>query len=235
LVLSHAIAIESRRLERRFDAATTPALVDVTFTVGGGRVVGVVGPNGAGKTTLLNVLATLVLPTGGSVVVWGHDVVAEAREVRRLIGLAARGDASFHGRLGLRDNLRVFGSLHGLAGATLRRRIESLLETFGVGDLGERPLLACSTGLRQRFNLVRALLHEPRVLLLDEPFQALDAAGASALRGILGEWRGRPDRAAVLTAPRIEDLRGVCDATLEMSAGRLSAPPLGGVAGGHES
>ncbi len=215
-------AIAIRGLTRRFGGAR-PALDDVSLTLAPGAVAGLTGPNGSGKTTLLGILATLVAPSAGEATVFGCDVERGGSGVRRLIGLAPRSDTAQYGRLGARDNLRLFASLQGLTGAAARERIEALLERFGVRDEADRPLQACSTGMRQRFNLMRALIHGPRVLLLDEPLLGLDDAGARALAGVLeSEWRGRADRVVVAAAPRAGDLGFACDVEIPLRDGRLA-------------
>lgn len=215
-------AVETRGLTRRF-GAERPALEDVSLTLAAGSIVGITGPNGSGKTTLLGILATLVGPSSGRATVFGCDVVRDGRAVRRQVGVAPRSDTAHYGRLSIRDNLRLFASLHGLTGDRARRRIEALLERFAVRAEADRPLQACSTGMRQRANLIRALLHGPRALLLDEPLVGLDQEGARALAAVLDtEWRGRPERIVVAAAPRVEDLGLRCDHVVALEDGRLA-------------
>jgi len=216
-------AVETHGLTRRF-GPPRPALDDISLALPAGAIVGVTGPNGSGKTTLLGILATLVAPSSGRAAVFGHDVTRDARAVRRLVGVAPRSDTTHYARLGAGDNLRLFASLHGLAGVETRRRIDELLERFGLADIADRPLQACSTGLRQRVTLIRALLHEPRVLLLDEPSLSLDQGGADVLAAILAsEWRGRPDRVVIAAAPRAQDLGFACDLRIGLCEGRICA------------
>jgi ABC-2 type transport system ATP-binding protein len=215
------LAVETADLGRRF--GTTRALEGLTLAVPEGHVVGIVGPNGAGKTTLLSILATLLLPSSGAARVLGRDVCAEAAEVRRCVGLAPRTDRGHYGRLSLRDNLRLFGSLQGLAGLELGQRLEALIELFALREHAGRPLQAASTGTRQRFVLARALLHAPPVLLLDEPFHGLDAGGIAALAAVLEEWRGRAGRAVLIAAPQRGDLGFECDVVHELDVGRADA------------
>jgi ABC-2 type transport system ATP-binding protein len=203
------LAVETEGLGRRFGA--TLALHELSLAVPEGHVAGIVGRNGAGKTTLLSILATLILPSTGTARVLGRDVRDQGGAVRRLTGFAPRTDRGHYGRLGLRDNLRAFGSLHGLLGAELRERVEALIELFALREHAERPLQAASAGTRQRFVLARALLHAPPVLLLDEPFHGLDAGGATALAAVLEEWRGRAGRAVLIAAPSATDLGFECD------------------------
>lgn len=225
-----AAAIQTWRLGRRFRSTGTAGLAGIDLRVEPGTLVGVVGPNGAGKTTLLNLFATLVAPSAGRAEICGADLVEETALVRRLVGFAPDNARSFYGRLSAQNNLRVFGALYGLSGRLLRTRIDALIERFGVRSHADLPLQACSTGIRQRINLVRALLHDPPILLLDEPVQAIDTAGAeSFVEFLAGEWRGRLKRTALLTAPRFEELPPVCDRVLLLSDGRLVEAGVPGV------
>jgi ABC-2 type transport system ATP-binding protein len=217
--MAPSVAVETLGLGRRFGA--TPVFGGLDLLVPEGHVAGIVGRNGAGKTTLLSVLATVLLPSSGSARVLGKDVAAQAEQVRREVGFAPRTDRGYYGRLTLRDNLRVFGSLYGLSGLELRRRVAALIELFDLEPHADRPLQAASNGVRQRCGLARALLHAPPVLLLDEPFHGLDAAGAAALCAVLDEWRGRAGRAVLIAAPRVEDLGFECDVVVDLDpAGR---------------
>ena len=165
---------EPGRLLRRGPRLETVALRDVTLRVEVGECVALVGPNGAGKSTLLRVLATLFLPTSGSAHIRGHDVTSEPGAVRRLIGVTTVDERSFFWRLSGLENLVFFGELQGLRGTEARRRAQLALEGVGLERDGGRRFSGYSTGMRQRLGIARALLHQPRVLLLDEPTANLD-------------------------------------------------------------
>jgi ABC-2 type transport system ATP-binding protein len=152
----------------------THALRDVSVRVEAGECVALVGPNGAGKSTLLRVLATLFLPTSGAARVYGHNVTHEPGAVRRLIGVTTVDERSFFWRLSGLENLIFFGELQGLRGDDARRRASVALERVGLEHDGGRRFSGYSTGMRQRLGIARALLHQPRVLLLDEPTANLD-------------------------------------------------------------
>ncbi|HEX5473377.1 MAG TPA: ABC transporter ATP-binding protein [Vicinamibacterales bacterium] len=210
------------RLVRRYEGHPGTGLDGVDLEIAPGSIAGLVGPNGAGKTTLLGVIATLLTPTSGTVTVLRHDVVADAAAVRGLVGFAPDNARAFYGRLSARDNLRLFGSLHGRRGPLLNRRIEALAERFGARAFLDLPLQACSAGTRQKFNLARALLHEPTLLLLDEPLQGIDAASAAGVLDYLErEWPARETGAAIVTAPRADELPSICTDVIRLEAGRL--------------
>ena len=193
-------------LLRRTPRAETVALSDVSLRVAAGECVALVGPNGAGKSTLLRVLATLFLPTSGSARVCGHDVASQPGAVRRLIGVTTVDERSFFWRLSGLENLVFFAELQGLRGAAARQHASDALAGVGLARDGSRRFSGYSTGMRQRLGIARALLHQPRVLLLDEPTANLDVQ----------------HRALVLTAFR-DALRGGATALIASHDAGLTA------------
>jgi len=168
-----------------FAAPTSPALCGISFEVTPGESVALLGTNGAGKTTLLRILATLLVPTSGAALVAGYDPVHDPAAVRRHLGHHAGTDLGFYPRLTGRENLRFFGRLNYLSDAVLRTRIAELAERFELVGALDRQVRTLSAGTLQRLSLLRALLHQPKVLLLDEPTRSLDAIGASEFRRFL--------------------------------------------------
>jgi ABC-type multidrug transport system ATPase subunit len=166
-------------------APTSPALRGISFQVKRGEAVALLGTNGAGKTTLLRILATLLLPTKGTAVIAGFDSVRNSAEVRRCLGYHAGSDLGFYSRLTGRENLRFFGRLNHLSDSLLRSRIPALAKRFQIEDALDRQLRTLSSGTIQRLSLLRAMIHEPDVLLLDEPTRSLDALAAADFRGFL--------------------------------------------------
>ncbi|MDH6124862.1 ATP-binding cassette domain-containing protein [Kitasatospora sp. GP82] len=151
----------------------TAALRGLDLTVPAGTVCGLLGPNGAGKTTAVRVLATLAAPDAGSARVNGFDVVRQAAQVRRSIGLAGQHAAVEEGITG-RDNLRLIGRYHGLGSRGARSRADDLLERFDLAEVADRLVRTYSGGLRRRLDLVASLVTAPPVLFLDEPTTGLD-------------------------------------------------------------
>jgi ABC-type multidrug transport system ATPase subunit len=168
-----------------FTAPTSPALRGLSLEVRPGESVALLGANGAGKTTLLRILATLLLPTRGTARIAGHDAVREPAAVRRQLGYHAGSDLGFYSRLTGRQNLRFFGRLNHLSDATIDERTRSLADRFQLGEALDRQTRSLSSGTIQRLSLLRALLHQPKVLLLDEPTRSLDAIGAAEFRYFL--------------------------------------------------
>lgn len=168
-----------------FEKPTVVALSGVSFELKEGEALALLGANGAGKSTLLRILATLLLPTRGSARVAGHDAARDSRAVRRCLGYHAGTDHGFYARLTGRENLRFFGRLNHLSSAAANLRITRLTGQFQLGDMLDRQVRTLSTGTVQRLSLARALLHQPRVLLLDEPTRSLDAIAALDFRHFL--------------------------------------------------
>jgi ABC-2 type transport system ATP-binding protein len=164
-----AIVVEG--LERAFDDVL--AVQGIGLEVDEGEIYGFLGPNGAGKTTTVRMLTTLLLPTGGRAAVAGHDVVKEAREVRRTIGVALQ-EAALDPLMTGRELIRLQATLQGLPAAEGRERADALLDRVGLSGAADRRVGGYSGGMQRRLDLAAALVHEPRVLFLDEPTTGLD-------------------------------------------------------------
>lgn len=155
------------------DGGEVRAVSDATLTCNAGEIYGLLGPNGAGKTTTLRCLATILTPTSGTATISGHDLLGNPEGVRRSIGFLSA-NTGLYARLTPRETLRFFGALHGMSGDQLEARVEALLETFDVTSYADRPNDRLSTGMKQRVGLARAAVHDPPVLILDEPTTGLD-------------------------------------------------------------
>ena len=157
------------------------ALSDVSLSVGRGEVLGLLGPNGAGKTTLIKILATLMMPDGGSASIAGCDVAQSPESVRGMIGLVNTNERSFYWRLTGKQNLDFFAILYNLHGKRQHQRVNELLDFVGLMDKADTPFMTYSTGQRQRLAIARSLLSDPEVLLFDEPTSSLDPIGSAEL------------------------------------------------------
>ncbi len=164
-------AIEARGLTKSYGEIR--ALDGLSFSVSGGTVFGLLGPNGAGKSTTVKILTTLAHPDGGEARVAGFDIRAEAARVRESIGVVSQAGGLDQEATG-RENLRLQGQVFGMSGRELEGRISGLLDQFGLADAGDRLVREYSGGMRRRLDVAQALVHEPRVLFLDEPTTGLD-------------------------------------------------------------
>ncbi|MBO9362095.1 MAG: ABC transporter ATP-binding protein [Thermoflexus sp.] len=200
------------------------ALHEVDLEIPSGELFGLLGPNGAGKTTLIKILTTLLLPTSGRAWVAGHDVVAQPEAIRRRINMVAGGESCGYGLLTVRENLWMFSQFYGLDNRTARRRIEELLERFGLRDRGDSKMSDLSTGLRQKVNLIRGFLTDPQILFLDEPTLGLDVNAARQIRSFIREWvRERPGRTILLTTHYMLEADELCDRVAIIDRGRILA------------
>ncbi|MFH1570883.1 MAG: ATP-binding cassette domain-containing protein [Gemmatimonadota bacterium] len=190
----------------------------VSFAVGRGEVVGFVGPNGAGKSTVLKMLSTFVHPTAGTLEVDGLDVVRQALEVRRRIGYLP-GDTPLYQDMRAADFLRFVGRARGLRGPGLAQPYDRAVELCGLAPVLEMRIGQCSTGFRQRVGLAAALIHDPPVLLLDEPTHGFDPLQVMAFRELLD--RLKSGRAILFSTHIIQDVEAVSDRVLIIHQGRL--------------
>lgn len=201
------------------------ALKGVSFKVNYGEVVGLLGPNGAGKTTTIKILSTLLLPDSGEARIGGFDVVKEASKVRKLIGVMLSVEKGFYGKLTGRENLIYFGSLYGLSGAELRKRVEEMMDLVGLKELEAEDKLyeEYSTGMKARLSLARALLKDPPVLLLDEPTLGLDPMSARKVRDLVKSLALRENKAVIYTTHNMFEAELVCDKVLLINKGLIVA------------
>ena len=197
------------------------ALDSVSFTVASGEVFCLLGPNGSGKTTLFRILSTLLRPTSGRVLILGHELATEAKAIRELLGVAFQ-HPGLDAKLTVRENLRHQGHLYGLAGKPLRNRIAELLERFGVADRIDERVEVLSGGLQRRVEIAKAILHSPRVLLLDEPSSGLDVSARRQLRDVL-KTLAETENILVLLTTHLLDEAEACTRIGILDVGRLVA------------
>jgi ABC-2 type transport system ATP-binding protein len=214
-----APAIETQDLRKTYGDVT--ALAGVDLTAERGTVLGLLGPNGAGKTTVVRILSTLLRPDGGSARVDGLDVVADADQLRRRIGLAGQNAAVDEGLTGA-ENLTLFARLYGLGRRDAQVRARELLEGFDLSDAGDRVVSTYSGGMRRRLDLAGALVARPPILFLDEPTTGLDPRSRNAL------WETIIDRVqegttVLLTTQYLDEADRLADQIAVIDHGRLIA------------
>ncbi|TXK60688.1 ATP-binding cassette domain-containing protein [Alkalisalibacterium limincola] len=215
--------IEVHDLHKAFKAktGTVKAVDGVSFTAHDGEITGLLGPNGAGKTTTLRMLYTLMRPDQGHVRVDGMDAFAEAEQVRRRLGVLpdARG---VYKRLSARENIEYFGRLHGLDDATMRQRLDALSEALGMQDFMDRQTEGFSQGQRTKTAIARALIHDPRNVILDEPTNGLDVMTTRGLREFLLRLRGE-GRCVIFSSHIMQEVAALCDRIVVIAQGRVVA------------
>lgn len=194
------------------------ALDSVSFSLEKGRVLGILGPNGSGKTTLLKIISTLILPDKGKALVKNYDVEKNELEIKSIIGLVSAEERSFYWRLTGRQNLECFACLYGLNKRQASSRLDYLFKLFKV-DYENRRFDSYSAGMKRKFALMRALLHDPEILLLDEPTKSLDYNSSHELRSFVKELV-RSGKTVILATHDLEEARNMCDAFLILYKGK---------------
>ncbi len=195
------------------------AVRDVSFDVAAGEVYGLLGPNGAGKTTTLRIILGLLPPTSGQATVAGYTATHDPDEVRRRVGLVSA-SAGLYQHLSVREMLLFFADLYGVDPGRAREELERLARLLGLSELLGRRCATLSTGQRQRVNLARALIHQPPVLLLDEPTLGLDVLGSQVVAEFVAHLREQ-GKAVILTTHRLDEAERLCDRFGLLHRGRL--------------
>jgi sodium transport system ATP-binding protein len=197
------------------------AVDDVGFEARDGEITGLLGPNGAGKTTTLRMLYTLMQPESGRVLVDGRDVAADPEAARRALGVLpdARG---VYKRLTARENIRYFGELHGMSPEAIAARTRVLAEALQMEDFLDRQTEGFSQGQRTKTAIARALVHDPRNVILDEPTNGLDVMTTRGLRDFLRQLRSE-GRCVIFSSHIMQEVAALCDRIVVISGGRVVA------------
>jgi ABC-2 type transport system ATP-binding protein len=211
--------IELRSVSKKFSAFTV--VRDVSFTVGPGEVLGYLGPNGAGKTTTIRMLAGLLEPSGGEILFRGRDIRSALLDYKARIGYVPE-QSEIYPHLSARDYLRMVGRLRGLDERTLTGRIEEFLRLFGLEQDMDGPIAAFSKGMRQKVLLAAALLHDPDVLLLDEPLSGLDVTTALVVRDLIRRLAAE-GKVIVYSSHVLEVTEKVCTKVIILHQGKIVA------------
>lgn len=209
--------IFAENLCKRFD--TFLAVDGVSIDVQPGQVLALLGPNGAGKTTTVRMLSSVLKPSGGQARVAGYDVVQDAAKVRALVGVLTE-QHGLYGRMDAVEYLEFFGRMYGLDWKTIHERADRLLEAFGLSGARRQRLGQYSKGMRQKLALTRALLHNPPVLLLDEPTSAMDPESAYAVREAIRAQRSN-ERAIILCTHNLSEAQELADQVAIIRYGRI--------------
>jgi ABC-2 type transport system ATP-binding protein len=213
------IVVEAEGLTKRFNSLT--AVEGITFQLQEGEILALLGPNGAGKTTTVRMLASVLAPTAGTARVAGYDVVRQAREVRRSVGLLTEFPALYL-RMTADEYLDFFGKLYSVPKGKLEERKTALLEQFGLARDRKRQIGEYSKGMRQKLALVRAMLHDPLVLFLDEPTSAMDPQSAKTVREAIMELR-KEKRTALICTHNLSEAQTLADRIAVINRGRIVA------------
>ena len=197
----------------------TRSLVDISFSLPKGQVLGILGPNGAGKTTLLKIIATLILPDGGKVIISDNIVGKDDEKIKSLIGLATSEERSFYWRLTGIQNLNFYARLYGLNKSQTVSRIDQLFKLLDV-DYADRRFDFYSAGMKRKLALIRALLHNPEILLLDEPTKSLDYNSACQLQNFIKN-EAQKGKTIILATHNMEEAENLCNLFMILHQGHI--------------
>jgi len=213
--------LQVEQLVKVYRGATGPAVNGLSFSVRSGEIFGLLGPNGAGKTTAISIICTLLRQTSGRVMLCSQDTTLNASGVRALFGLAPQ-DIALYPSLSARENLSYFGRLYGLRRGPLSNRIEECLSLVGLSDNADTRIDSFSGGMKRRANLAAAILHTPRLLVLDEPTVGIDAQSRNT---ILENLKGLRDAGMtiVYTTHYMEEAEQICSRVAVMDKGSIIA------------
>ncbi|MCM8771109.1 MAG: ABC transporter ATP-binding protein [Candidatus Omnitrophica bacterium] len=222
-----SVIIEFKNVSKKFilsgfpgqKMTVTTALQNINFTLEKYKSLAILGPNGAGKTTLLKIISTLILPDSGAVEINGYLVGKDDGKIKSIIGLASAEERTFYSRLSGNQNLEFFAALYGLNKKEIQMRLGQLFKLFAI-DYGDRRFDSYSTGMKRKFCLIRALLHNPEILLLDEPTKSLDYNSACELREYIGRLNNE-GKTVIFTTHNIEEAENLCDLFLILYRGEI--------------
>ncbi|HLB46657.1 MAG TPA: ABC transporter ATP-binding protein [Anaerolineales bacterium] len=211
--------IEAQSLTKYFD--DFHAVESVSLSVPAGQVLALLGPNGAGKTTTVRMLTSILKPTSGTAIVAGYDVVRDPDSVRASVGVLTEHHGLYLRSTG-REYLDFFGELYGLPSNVRRARMKDLLERFGMAEAAQRRTSEYSKGMRQKLALIRSMLHDPPVLLLDEPTSAMDPQSAKLVRDAIADLRS-DNRAIIMCTHNLSEADSLADTIAIIRKGRIIA------------
>ena len=214
--------IEIQEVTRQFKDKKeyVTALKHVTFSIEKGQVMGLLGENGAGKTTLLRTISTLLSPTSGHVKVDGYDTVKNPDQIKQRIGVLFGGETGLYERLTARENLEYFAMLYGLSKHETKVRIDELSRMFGMKDYLGRKVSGFSKGMRQKVAIARTIIHDPEIILFDEPTTGLDITSSNVFRQLVHQLK-QNGKTIIFSSHIMEEVSMLCDSVAMMHKGEL--------------
>jgi len=216
--------IEARNLSKQFQdkkRGVVRAVENVSFRCQPGQIYGLLGANGAGKTTTLRMLATILEPTGGTALVAGYDIVEQPEKVRANVGFLSTATA-LYARLTAQEMVEYFGRLYGMDEPALKRRIDELFARLEMNDFRDRRCDKLSTGMKQKVSIARTLVHDPPVMIFDEPTLGLDIMTARTIVGFIRECR-QHGKTVIFSTHIMSEVEKLCDIIGIIDGGRLLA------------
>ena len=212
-------AVRVDRLEKTL--GKNKVLRGISLEANSGEIFGLLGPNGAGKTTTLRIICTLLSPDAGAVEVLGFDTRTAAEEVRRRVGVVTA-DIGVYPRLSARENIAYFAELSGVLGGDLKRRVDAVIQRLDMGSFARQRAESLSSGQKQKVAIARAIVHDPEILMFDEPTSNLDVLASKDIRDFMVEARGR-GKCVIFSTHVLHDAERLCDRVTILHEGNVVA------------
>ena len=222
--MTESVSVRVQALQKSFwdeSRGEVRAVDGIDFECHQGEVFGLLGANGAGKTTTLRMLATILKPTGGSASLNGYDVIAAPEDVRRSLGFYSASTALYP-RLTGRETLEFFARINGYPANQVNRRVEALIERFGIAEYADARVEKLSSGMKQKISIARTIVHDPPVLIFDEPTVGLDVMAALEMQRVIHELRGQ-GKCIIFSTHIMSEAEKLCDRIAIIHQGRLLA------------
>ncbi len=222
-----SVAVEVNNLKRSYEGTlgmtrrkTIEALKGISFTVNEGEIFGLLGPNGAGKTTTIKILTTLLAPSSGEAKIFGYECFGEEKFIRDKINFIFGGERGLYWRLSAYENLQYFGDIYKVSGKILKERIPKLIKLVNLEGREHEKVENFSKGMKQRLQIARGLINDPKILFLDEPTIGLDPIGAKDLRNIILKLK-EEGKTTLLTTHYMQEADELCDRVAIINNGEL--------------
>ena len=210
--------IEILNISKKFK--NTEALKNVSFEVYDGEIVGLLGENGAGKSTLLRILSTMLMPTEGTAIINGHDLLKEPKEVRKNIGILFGSEAGLYERLTARENLEYFAQLNGMSKKDSNERINILIDKFSFEEYADKQVSTFSRGMKQKVAIARSIVHNPSIMLFDEPDSGLDFKAAKTIFDFMESCK-KEGKCIIFSSHSMENIKNYSDRMVVIHKGEV--------------
>jgi ABC-2 type transport system ATP-binding protein len=217
--MNSSAIIEIKNLKKTFRHATEPAVDGISFSINSNEIFGLLGPNGAGKTTTISILCGLFPPTSGTVTIDGKDLHTDNDSIKKIIGIVPQ-DIALYPTLTAKENLEFYGSMYGLYGKELKDKIESWLQKLGLTQAAKRKISTYSGGMKRRVNLIAGILHNPKILFLDEPTVGVDVQSRNVIIEHLKEINAL-GTTIIYTSHHMEEAENFCTRVSIIDHGKI--------------
>ncbi len=213
--------VEIKNLIKIYKNATAPAVNDISFTINKGSIFGLLGPNGAGKTTTISVLCGLIKPSSGRITISGFNIDSNLQEIKKIIGVVPQ-EIALYPTLTAYENLHYIGNMYGLKSADLKQKIEYNLNIFGLEAVAKKRIETFSGGMKRRINLIAGIMHQPKILFLDEPTVGVDVQSRNVITEHLHKLN-KEGMTIIYTSHLMEEAENLCSDIAIIDAGKIIA------------